>query len=67
MAHTLGELREAVLSVEQILKETDNGNVLFIGYTGMGKSTAISCMLLDDLHKNCSNGTLEKTVCPRDR
>lgn len=64
MAKTLNKLDRKIKNVEAILQEIDCGYVLFIGYSGVGKSTAISKMLLSDLQQYYENiESVTSTVC----
>lgn len=58
---SLRGIDESIQQVQEYINGADSGCVLFIGYTGMGKSTAISDMLIRNIAPT-ADGTKSK-VC----
>lgn len=52
MARTLRGVNREFESVASNLQCADNGNALFIGFSGLGKTTTISNMLSSNMLKN---------------
>ncbi len=48
MEQTIQELADEPANIRALLKEAHDGIALFIGYSGIGKTTTISCMLTGD-------------------
>jgi hypothetical protein len=64
MAKTLKEIDEAYAEAKRVLEDADDGFALFLGYSGIGKSSTISKMLLKNIqqHGRSTNNNNKKTV-----
>ena len=64
MARTMQEISSDAAKERRALDDADEGNVLFIGYTGIGKSTAISTIFYNDIQRAAANNN-NKNIVPK--
>lgn len=62
IAHTLSDLGDVILEIQKKLQATDKGRIVGVGYSGRGKSSTFSSLLLHNLNQHYSGDTNQEKV-----